>query len=128
MYYANGRTSKQRCTACPAKQIAMLVQVLTIILSSDYVEADWKGWIEGTPSADAACQINATQIDIPNLHQLQPRHLPVLHSMHRHKAFDDNAWTGMSCTLERLAESTDGTQPVGPDAGATQHLAYACTE
>lgn len=83
-----------------------LVRVLTVLLSSDYQAAAWQGWVEGPSTADATCQIRHDQIDFTQLDKLEASDHVVLLSMHKHKAFEAEAWEcmqGVYATVKRLA-------------------------
>ena len=87
-----------------------MVHVLTILLKSDYNAEAWKGWVEGPALADATCQITEEQLSFMELDKLGPSHLPVLHHMHKHNAFDADAWQAMQTTVKRLQEAQSTMQ------------------
>ena len=87
-----------------AAQIAVLNHVLRTVLTSDYDETAWQGWVEGPMSADAPFQITQELVSITTLNQLEPCHLPVLLAMYKQKAFDADGWSAMQYTVQRLRE------------------------
>ena len=101
--------------------IRLLVHVLTVLLTTDYDADAWKGWVEGPAAADATCQIKENQISFMELDTLEPSHRPVLHSMHKHNAFEADAWQAMQTTINRLQEAQTTMQ-----TGVVFEKSFAC--
>lgn len=117
----SAQAAGQPPTARTSEQQAVLVHVLKTILTDDYEEAAWQAWVEGPPAANATCQIQETQVAIPQLSQLEVAHCPVLKGMHIKQAFTPDAWASMQFTMTRLeaeaAQAGSSSSPVPTDAG-----------
>lgn len=83
--------------------MATLNGFLAHLLGSDYDAAAWQTWVVGPPTADAPCQIRHDQIIYAELDKLEASSYRVLQSMHKHKAFEPEAWICMQPTMGKLA-------------------------
>ncbi|KAL0018353.1 hypothetical protein WJX79_006177, partial [Trebouxia sp. C0005] len=100
---ASNRPRQQPRTVRTPAQVATLNGLLAHLLGSDYDAAAWQNWVVGPPTADAPCQIKHDQINYAELDKLEASSHRVLQSMHKHKAFEAEAWACMQPTMENLA-------------------------
>ena len=79
--------------------MTILNALLAHLVRSNYDAAAWQTWVVGPSTADAPCQIKHDQIIYAELDKLEASSHRVLESMHKHKAFDAEAWACMQPTM-----------------------------
>jgi len=83
--------------------MATLNSLLALLVGSEYDAAAWQTWVAGPPTAGALCQIRHDQINYAELDKLEASSHRVLRSMHKHNAFEAEAWVCMQPVMENLA-------------------------